>query len=182
MATTHGFVALALVTPVATVAPELATPLSIGAVAGGLAPDLDVAFEHRRTLHFPVLGAGPAVFGLAVVALVPSPIAIAIATFFVAAWVHAASDAVGGGSGFDPWTDPIDRAVFDHRRGRWIRPRRWIRYDGAPEDAALGVALAIPAFVVFDGWVRVLVVLGLAFSLGYALVRRRIPAWLDAHG
>ena len=86
---------------------------------------------------------------------------------------------VGGGTGFDPWTNPIERAVFDHWHGRWIRPRRWIRYDGAPEDAAVGVVLAIPVLVVFDGPVRSLVALGLLCSVGYALVRRRLPAWID---
>ncbi|EMA32365.1 hypothetical protein C446_14674 [Halobiforma nitratireducens JCM 10879] len=62
-------------------------------------------------------------------------------------------------------------------RGRWIRPRRWVRYDGAPEDAALAVALAAPSLVVFDGWLAAVVAAGVTISLLYALVRRRLVTW-----
>lgn len=182
MATTHALVALSLVAPLAVAAPELATPLAAGAVAGGLVPDLDLLFEHRRTLHFPVYGAAGALPVVAVALAVQTPLPVALAAFAVGAWAHAACDAIGGGPGFDPWRNPIERAVYDHRRGTWIRPRRWIRYDGAPEDAAVGFVLAVPVLVVFDGWVPALVALGLAFSLGYALLRRRLPEWIDAGG
>ncbi|AGB15175.1 hypothetical protein Halru_0542 [Halovivax ruber XH-70] len=179
MATTHALVGLALVAPIAVVAPDVAAPLAAGAIVGGIAPDLDLLFTHRRTFHFPVLGAGPAAAAMIGATIVSTPAAVGLAAFLTVAWVHAVTDVVGGGAGFDPWTNPIDRAVFDHWHGQWIRPRRWIRYDGAPEDAALGALLAIPALVVFDGPVRPLVALGLLFSVGYALVRRRLPSWID---
>nr|WP_254769480.1 metal-dependent hydrolase [Salinilacihabitans rarus] len=177
MATTHVFVGLAAVAPVAYVAPELAAPLAVGAVCGGIAPDLDVAFEHRRTLHFPVYGVVPAALAAAVAALTPSTLAVGLAAFAVVAWLHAASDALGGGPEFDPWAAPREEAVYDHARGRWVRPRRWIRYDGAPEDVGAVVVFAIPAVVVFDGWVHLVVAAGVAVSLAYALVRRRLPEW-----
>ncbi|THE65201.1 metal-dependent hydrolase [Salinadaptatus halalkaliphilus] len=178
MATTHVFAALAVVVPVAVTAPTLATPLAVGAILGGLAPDIDLVLEHRRSFHFPVVGLAivvPAV-GLAIVA--PSSLTAAVAAVAVAAWLHAASDAIGGGPEMDPWNDRSERAVYDHARGVWIRPRRWIRYDGAPEDAALAVALSIPTLVVFEGWVRVLALVGVAVSIGYALVRRRMVSWV----
>ncbi|SDR34883.1 hypothetical protein [Natronobacterium texcoconense] len=178
MATTHVFVALAAVAPVAMALPEFRVPLAIGAIVGGLAPDLDMILEHRRTLHFPVLGLAVAVPAVSIAVAVPSSVSVAFAAFAVAAWLHAASDALGGGPEMDPWNDPTDRAVYDHARGQWIRPRRWVRYDGAPEDAALAVALAIPALVVFDGWIATLVVGAVVVSLGYALVRRRVVGWL----
>ena len=178
MATTHVFAALAVAAGVASVVPELASPLAVGAVLGGLAPDLDLLLEHRRTFHFPVLGlavAGPAVaFALAF----PSSLTAGVAAFAVAAWLHAASDAIGGGPEMNPWDEASERAVYDHVRGRWIRPRHWIRYDGAPEDAACAVALAVPALLVFEGWIAALVVVGIVVSVGYALVRRRLVAWL----
>ncbi|WP_290811162.1 metal-dependent hydrolase [Halovivax sp.] len=181
MATTHGFAALALVAPVAYAAPELATPLAAGAILGGLVPDLDVAFEHRRTLHFPVAGAILAAAAIAAAIVVTTPLSVAVAAFGVGAWLHAASDAIGGGPSFDPWRNPIDRAVYDHVRGRWLRPRRWIRYDGAPEDAAAAVLLAVPAFAVFESRrIRWLILAGVAVSIAYALGRRRIAAWVDA--
>ncbi|ARS90619.1 hypothetical protein [Natrarchaeobaculum aegyptiacum] len=178
MATTHVFVALAVVAPVASAVPEFAPALAAGAVLGGLAPDLDLIFEHRRTFHFPLLGGVATGAVLPAAAIVPSSLTVGIAAFVAAGWLHAASDALGGGPEMDPWTSPSDRAVYDHVRGQWISPRRWIRYDGAPEDAALAVSLAVPALLVFDGWVTTLVVAGIVVSLGYALVRRRVVAWL----
>ncbi|MHC3436526.1 metal-dependent hydrolase [Natrialbaceae archaeon A-gly3] len=177
MATTHVFVGLTLVVPLAYVYPEFAPPLALGAIVGGLAPDFDVAFEHRRTLHFPVYGGVLAVPTAVVAVLSPSTLTVTLAAFAVAAWLHAASDALGSGPEFDPWKNPTERAVYDHFRGRWIRPRRLIRYDGAPEDAVLAVSLAVPALVVFDGPVQPLVAAGVVVSLLYALVRRRIPEW-----
>ncbi|WP_321170431.1 hypothetical protein [Halobaculum litoreum] len=48
------------------------------------------------------------------------------------------------------------------RRPRGVRaparalapPRRWVRYDGAPEDFLVGVALALPALATLDGPAR----------------------------
>ncbi|OVE85033.1 hypothetical protein [Natronolimnobius baerhuensis] len=177
MATTHVFAALAVVAPVAYAAPELATPLAVGALLGGLAPDFDLPLEHRRTFHFPILGLAAAALAVAVAAIAPSSLTAGVAAFAVGAWLHAASDALGGGPEMDPWNGRTERAVYDHVHGRWIRPRRWIRYDGAPEDAALAVALAVPALVVFDGWLTALVLGGVAISVGYALVRRRVVDW-----
>jgi hypothetical protein len=151
MATTHVFVGLALVAPVAVVDPELATPLAVGAIAGGLTPDLDLVADHRRTFHFPVLGLPAA--GLAVGAALLAP-------------------------EMDPWTEPGDRAVYDHLRGRWLRPRRWIRYDGAPEDGLAAFVLAIPSLLVFEGWIAAVIAVGLGISVGYVALRRRLVAWL----
>jgi len=177
MATTHAFAGLAAVAPVAYAVPELAVPLAAGALCGGIAPDLDVAFAHRRTLHFPVYGIGPAALAVVVAVVAPGPLTAGIAAFAVAAWLHAASDVLGGSPEMDP-SDPSDRAVYDHRRGRWLRPRRWIDYDGSPGDAALAVALAVPALIVFDGPIATVVAVGIAVSLGYALVRRRLVDWM----
>ncbi|WP_254525226.1 metal-dependent hydrolase [Natrinema caseinilyticum] len=177
MATTHVFTGLAAVAPVAYVVPEFALVLAVGAIVGGLVPDFDLVLTHRRTLHFPVAGLAVAAPAAVLAAVAPSGPTLALAAFAVAAWLHAASDAIGGGPEMDPWNDRTDRAVYDHVRGRWIRPRRWIRYDGAPEDAAIAVALAVPAFVVFDGWLTAVVVGGVVVSLIYALLRRRLVAW-----
>jgi hypothetical protein len=177
MATTHAFAGLAVVAPVAYARPEFAAALATGAILGGLAPDLDLVLAHRRTLHFPVAGLAVAVPAVVVAVAAPSSPTVALAAFAVAAWLHAASDAVGGGPEMDPWNDRSERAVYDHVRRRWVRPRRWIRYDGAPEDAAVGVVLAVPALLVFDGWIAAAVVGGIAVSLVYAVVRRRLVAW-----
>ncbi|WP_187291489.1 metal-dependent hydrolase [Haloterrigena turkmenica] len=178
MATTHVFAGLAAVAPVAYLLPKLSTPLAVGAILGGLAPDFDLVFDHRRTFHFPVVGAAIAALAVAVAVTVPGPLTAALAALAVAAWLHAVSDAAGSGPEMDPWNHRHGRAVYDHVRGRWLRPRRWIRYDGSPEDAALATALAVPALVVFEGPIDVLVLVGVALSIAYALLRRRLVAWL----
>ncbi len=167
MATTHVFAALVVVAPVAYAHPELGTALAAGAILGGLAPDLDLVLEHRRSFHFPISGLAVAVPAV-MIAAVSLESRRRRRAFVVAAWLHAVSDAIGGGPEMDPWNDRSERAVYDHVRDRWIRPRRWIRYDGAPEDAAVAVALAIPTLIVFDGWTRTLVAAGIAASLVYA--------------
>ncbi|MFA9425768.1 metal-dependent hydrolase [Natronorubrum sp. A-ect3] len=178
MATTHVFAGLAVVAPIAYAVPEFAMALAVGAILGGLTPDFDLVAVHRRTLHFPLGGLAVVIPAVGLAVSVPSNATVGFAAFAVAAWLHAASDAIGGGPEMDPWNDRSERAVYDHVRGRWIRPRRWIRYDGAPEDAALAVVLAIPAVLVFDGWISAVVLGGVAMSLVYALVRRELVAWV----
>ncbi len=50
-----------------------------------------------------------------------------------------------------PWLGTSERAVYDHVRGRWRPPKRWIQYDGAPADVGLTVLAGAPLFVVLDG-------------------------------
>lgn len=178
MATTHGYAGLALVVPLAVLVPELALPAAVGAIAGGIFPDFDVAFEHRRTLHFPVYYGVLTVPAVLAALLWPAPLTVGVAAFTAAAWIHSASDALGGGPELDPWRNPCDEGVYDHARQRWLTARRYVRYDGSPEDFLLGGMLAIPALLVFDGAVQALVLAGLIVSLGYTIVRRRIPDWV----
>jgi len=175
MATTHAFLGLLLAAGVATVAPEFALPAAVGGVAGGILPDLDVAGAHRRTLHFPVLSWVPAVPAVGFALFAPGPWTVGAALFFLAAALHAGSDVIGGGLEPRPWEGTSEKAVYVHPLGRWLAPRQWIRYDGAPEDFLVGLALALPALAVYgDGPVRSAVYAGLALSLVYTLVRRRI--------
>jgi hypothetical protein len=177
MVTTHVFVGMALAAPLAYAFPEFATPLAVGAILGGLVPDVDVLFEHRRTLHYPVAGLVGVALACSLALAVTVPGTVALAVFAVTAWLHAASDAIGAGPSLDPWQNPSDRAVYDHVRGNWLPPRRLIRYDGAPEDALVGVVLAVPGILVFDGWVEAVIGGCLVVSMGYTVVRRRIPRW-----
>ena len=181
MATTHGFAGLGIAAGVAVGAPEYALPAAIGGIAGGLAPDLDVIWTHRKTLHFPVYYAVAAVLlgGLAVV--VPTAVTVAVAVGALAATLHCLMDIVGGIPAPDPWAvESAERAVYLHPQGQWIRPRRWVRYDGAPEDFFLGAALAVPGLVVFGGPIRWLAILGVLVSAVYTLLRRPIGRRLAA--
>lgn len=173
MATTHAAVGVALGAALAPVAPELAPVAALAAAAGGLAPDLDVAWTHRRTLHYPVLAWPPTAVALALAAVVPGPATVAIGFFLLAAAVHATSDVLAGGAERRPWERTTDRAVYCHRQRRWWRARRWVRYAGAPEDLALLVAFALPGLVVFDGPLRWLVAVLVAVSTGFTTVQTR---------
>ena len=147
MATTHALAGMALASAVSVFAPEYAPVAVVAAGAGGAFPDLDTPGRHRRTLHFPVYYTLAAV-GLLVVALVvPSTVTVALAAFVGSAALHSVTDVFGGGLELRPWEGTSDRAVYDHYHGRWVRPRRWVRYDGSPGDVALATLLAILTLV-----------------------------------
>jgi hypothetical protein len=176
MVTTHATAGLLLAAPVALVAPELATPAAVGAIAGGVFPDVDLFVGvHRKTLHFPVYYsvAGAAVALLAVVA--PGPATVAAALFFLSAGVHSLSDWFGAGDELRPWERTSPRAVYVHPLRRWLSPRYVVRYDGAPEDLALTVALAAPAAYLFVGEVRLIVVGFVLVAAVYTAFRKRVP-------
>lgn len=180
MATTHAAMGVLLATPLFRVAPEFAVPAAFGAMAGGVFPDFDLSvLEHRKTLHYPehYWPLAAAAFGIAVG--VPSALTVGAAFFLLSAAVHSVTDALGGGLGARPWANDDQRGVYSHTRCRWIRPRRWIRYDGAPEDLLAVVVLSIPALALYDGLVRLLTVAMLAVSVVYTVVRKRLPDLLD---
>ncbi|WP_424004871.1 metal-dependent hydrolase (plasmid) [Haloarcula salina] len=172
MATTHALAGMALAGVTALVAPEY-TPIAVSAAgAGGVFPDLDLYGEHRQTLHYPVYYSVGAVAALAVALLAPAVGTVALAAFLGSAALHSVMDAFGGGLELKPWLATSERAVYDHYRERWIRPRRWIRYDGAPEDAALAGALALPTLALSTGRLQTAVYVLLAVSVVYTLVRK----------
>jgi hypothetical protein len=179
MGTTHAAIGLALAAPLLWIAPQYAVHGALAAVAGGFLPDADVVFGvHRRTLHFPVLG-WPVVAGTAAVAvLVPGPWTVAAASLALAATVHASIDVFGAGTELRPWRATEDRAIYVHPLGRWLEARRYVRYDGSPEDLALTIVFALPGIVLFDGIVQRVAIALVVIGGLYALVRKRVPdAW-----
>ncbi|WP_313693706.1 metal-dependent hydrolase [Halorarum halobium] len=172
MATTHALVGVLIGLGVLATVPEAGGPVLLAAALGGAFPDLDVLAVHRRTLHFPVGYAALAASSALSALVLPAWMAIAAATFFAAAAVHAATDVFGGGLELRPWEATSDRALYDHLRGRWRPPRRWIRYDGAPEDFMLALAVGLPSFAALDGNARLGVVALLGISAAYAAFRR----------
>jgi len=180
MSPTHIVAGPVLALPVTLLAPELAVDAALAAVCGGVFPDLDLlAGEHRKTLHFPVLAwvpTAPAVLGAV---LAPSPWTVAAAWFLLAAAVHAVVDVFGGGYALKPWKGGSERGVYSHRDGRWLRPRRWVRYDGSPEDAAIAVALAVPGVVLYEEPVPTLVAGALVVAAVYVTLRKRLPPYLE---
>jgi hypothetical protein len=177
MNTTHAAMGVALAAPLAVVAPELAPAGAIAGFVGGSFPDLDLlSGQHRRTLHFPVYYSVAALAASAVALLAPTAATVGAALFLLSAALHCVTDAAGGGLELRPWEATDDRGVYVHPAGRWIPPRRWIRYDGAPEDLVLAGVASLPGLVVFDGTVRTLTAAALAVSAVYVAVRKRLPA------
>lgn len=172
MATTHVLVGVALAAVSTVFVPEFTTVALVTAAAGGAFPDLDLYAGHRKTLHFPVYYSLLAFGALAVAAVFPTVVTVGLAFFLLSAAIHSRMDAFGGGLELKPWLGQSDRAVYDHANGHWVEPRRWIRYDGAPEDLVLAGVAAVPALLVFDGLGRELVVGVLAISAVYTLVRK----------
>jgi hypothetical protein len=179
MATTHAALGALLALPVAAAGPEVAAPAALGGFVGGLFPDLDVVWplDHRKSLHFPEYAWLVALPAAGYALLRPGPLSVGVALFALAAAVHAVSDVLGGGLGMRPWLADDDRGVYSQFRGRWYAPRRYVRYDGAPEDLLAVCLLSLPGLLVFGPPVRHLLIAGLVVSVAYATIRRRLPDW-----
>ena len=180
MLPTHALVGLAIALPVSVAYPEFATPLLFSGLVGGVVPDFDMYFGHRKTLHFPVYYSVFALGAIAVAVLVQTPWILAITIAVVSAAVHSVMDIFGGGLELRPWKATSERAVYDHVRDHWIAPRRWVRYDGAPEDLLLSLSVASPLLFVLDGRFFWVVVVALAVSVSYVVLRRALATVAEA--
>ncbi|MUW15322.1 metal-dependent hydrolase [Halorubrum sp. CBA1125] len=174
MLPTHVLGGMLLAAPLAYAAPELAPVGFVAGFLGGLVPDLDMYVGHRRTLHYPVYYSALAAVALPVALLAPSAATVGVAVFLIAAALHSVSDVYGGGLELRPWEGTSDRAVYDHYRGRWIAPRRVVRYDGAVEDLALSVGLSLPLLYLVDGTLRWIVLGAVAVAVAYTVLRRHL--------
>ncbi|WP_012996534.1 hypothetical protein [Natrialba magadii] len=188
MVTTHALVGLLVALPLAVLAPDHATTVLAAGVVGGITPDLDVLATHRKTFHLPIYGTIAAGIALVLALAVPTAATFAVLAFLLAAALHNAGDIVSCGLGARPWHNRSERSVYDHYRGRWIPPRRWIRYDGAPEDLALAVGIAVPSLALLEWHWQLLATLLLGVSVVYTGARKRLediarwavrflPAW-----
>lgn len=175
MLPTHVLGGMLLALPVALAAPEFSGIALAAGFLGGVLPDLDMYVGHRRTLHYPLYYAALAVPAVASMALFPSAATVAVATLLVAAAGHSVADAFGGGLELRPWEGTSRRGVYDHYHGRWVAPRRWIRYDGSPADLLLSASIAAPLLVTVEEPYPSLVVGTLTVAAVYAALRRVLP-------
>lgn len=174
MTTTHGFVGALVGLAVASVAPVHAPLVVVVGFLGGVLPDADLLATHRRTLHFPCLSALVA-SPVALAAFVsPTPPLLLLAVLLLAMAVHCVMDVFGGGVETRPWEATSELGVYNHLTGRWIRPRRWIRFAGAPEDFLLASAAGLPTILLTTGRVQFGLVVVLAGSGLFTAVRRRL--------
>lgn len=176
MLPTHAIIGVALALPVAVVFPEFASIALLAGLLGGVFPDFDMYFGHRKTLHYPTYYSGLAIAVVPVFIVIPTTVTIALTLILVGAAVHSVMDIFGGGLELRPWEATSDRAVYDHYRSKWLAPRRLIRYDGAPEDFLLASVVSIPLLIALDGMFQWVVVLSVVVAAIYAAVRRILPA------
>ena len=174
MLPTHVLAGMLLATPLVRAAPELAPVGFAAGFLGGLLPDLDMYTGHRRTLHYPVYYSALSAPALVAAAAAPSALTVGVALFLLGAALHSVADMYGGGLELRPWEGTSDRAVYDHYRGNWIAPRRGVRYDGAVEDLALSVGLAVPLLLLVGGPLRQIVIGTLVVAAVYTLLRRHL--------
>lgn len=180
MLPTHAFAGLVLALPFALAIPEVGNVALIAGLVGGIFPDLDMYLGHRKSLHFPVYATVLALVVTPVAVVVPTVVTVVAACFLLATAVHSVGDVFGGGLELRPWEATSERAVYNHYSDRWIAPRRVIRYDGAPEDLVLAVALGAPLLSVLDGFLDGVVLGGLIVAVTYAGTRRVLPAIAEA--
>lgn len=175
MLPTHALAGMLLALPVAILAPEHAPVVFAAGLFGGILPDLDLYTGHRKTLHYPVYYGLLAVGAGVAAVFQPTALTVGAAVLFAAAATHCLADAFGGGLELRPWEGTSERAVYSHYHRRWITPRRWVRYDGAPEDFLLTLALATPLWLLVDVSFRPVVVVAVVVAAGYATTRRLLP-------
>lgn len=174
MTSTHTVVGAGLGLVTGAIAPELATPALVVGAIGGTFPDADLLATHRRSLHFPVGYGVLAILtgGLAVAQ--PTPQLVLLAVFLCASVVHCAMDVFAGGVEPHPWEANSTKGVYNHLTGRWIRPRRWVRYAGAPEDLGLVILASVPVLTMTTGGARFAVMVMLVCSAFFTIYRRRL--------
>lgn len=174
MLPTHAVVGLALAAPLTTTHPEFATAALVGAFLGSVFPDVDLYAGHRRTLHFPTIYTLLAIPTAILAVAFATPATVALAFFAIGAAAHCRMDRFGGGLELRPWEGTSDKGVYDHVRGEWRTPKRWIQYDGARADFLLAAVLGLPLLVLLDGPFRWLIAIALLVAGTYAALRRRL--------
>jgi hypothetical protein len=177
MVFTHGLVGILFAALLAPFFPGSTLSLFAAGLVGGLFPDADMLFVHRRTLHFPVVSTATAIaLGVALAVTALQPVAVLFVAVAASA-AHCLLDTLGGGKEMRPWRETDDRAVYDHVRGQWIAPRR-VFYDGSLPDLGLSVALGATAVVLLPAQFTLPVAALVGFAVLYTAIRRAITRWI----
>lgn len=176
MLPTHALVGMGLALPFTLIAPDLAGVALGAGFLGGVLPDLDLYSGHRKTLHYPVYYAVLAIPAVAAAVVTLSPVPIAVAALLVGAAAHCLADGLGGGLELRPWEANSERAVYNHYSDRWISPRRWVRYDGAPEDFLASATLGTLLLAVVEAPFSLIIGLAMLVAGVYTVFRRVLPS------
>lgn len=178
MVVTHALIGLLLGITSQWFWPEMIFYAGLGGFIGGVVPDLDLAFNHRKTFHFPIMFSFLTLIAGITLALTPTVTSVTVFYFFLSAAVHSLIDILGGGLETRPWIPSDDRAVYSHTLSKWFKPKRWIRYDGSPEDLLLSTIIAIPCYLFYTGILQNLVVISLVTGAIYSILRKKLIDWI----
>ncbi len=181
MATSHSLIGALLAVPLMFIYPEFSFIAVSSGFLGGLFPDLDVLFEHRKTMHFPIYYSLLVLPALVLLVVNPGLYTVAGFCFISSAAVHSVMDIFGSGPTARPWSDPIDKAVYNHFRGFWFEPRRRISYSGSPGDFAISFIGCIVSLYVLPSTFVDLIYILFAASLVWFLLRKRIPDLIESY-
>jgi len=174
MSSTHALSGATVGAVLGAAVPDLLAPAVVVGFVAGMLPDLDLLWTHRRTTHFPTYGVVVALESVGFAVVSGRPLALLLVVAAVSIALHPLFDVLCGGVEVRPWEATSEEAVYDHARRRWLRPRRVVRYAGAPEDLALAVGVSLPALLVTTGALRGGLVVVLVVSALFVAVRRRL--------
>ena len=148
---------------------------------GGLFPDLDLVFNHRQTLHFPVIYTALSIATVSLSYITQNSYIVLSSYFVVSAAAHSWVDILGGGLEERPWEGTTDKGVYSHSLDRWFPPLQIIRYDGAPEDFLLALVSGVALFHLLNGYPEAQKVVIASVMIGglYSLVRKKLLDFRD---
>ncbi len=173
MTTTHGLIGLLTAIPMVFVSPELSFFALLGGMIGGVFPDFDLFFEHRKTLHFPFCYAIAAAVLSGVFVVYTSPLTAALFFFAIAASLHSLLDMVSCGLASNKKMEIGDSSIYNHVKGKWSSSHTVIRYDGSPEDVSVSIFTGIPSIILLEGMYEQAAIFFLTISIIYFVFRRR---------
>lgn len=138
MLPTHIVIGLVSFLPLLYMYPLYSTPIIVGVIIGSTFPDLDLLVgNHRKTLHYPVLGILFSAISLVVFLVSSNSITAFYFALFASIFIHSFLDIIGGSLEDEPWERNRNIVVYNHIKGRWFNAKRWIPYDGSPYDLLL---------------------------------------------
>lgn len=129
-------------------------------LVGGFFPDVDrwekFGLSHRKTLHYPIGYGLLAVITVALKYLENFSIWLfGLSCFLVGAWLHSFMDIFDGF-----WID-IEKGVYEHITGKWIKPLDWVPFATTREWSlqllssvfVIAISPQLPMLESLSGWI-----------------------------
>lgn len=173
MTATHMLLGMLLGYILGFIQPDIAPYLLIIGFIGGMLPDIDIAFKHKRSLHFPFYYSLIVAITLTSTIFFSSVEAVMAFTFFGAATLHCLTDVFAGSLETALGRQENEKTVYLHPENRWINSVNLIRFPGAPEDLMLSLLIGVPLLIVIQGPLEWLTAATLALGTAYSVMRFR---------